>query len=102
MLKKEYIKELLIKKEYEKIHKYLYFEYSEMLYNFIKNKEENYEKKTLNEQIKYIMFNYPKYAPLMENLIEMISNDEDALIDSLNLMIDNYVILNEQLNQNNK
>lgn len=97
MLKKEYIKELLNEKEYEKIHEYLYFEYSEMLYNFIKKREEHYEKKTLNEQIKYIIFNYPKYAPLMENLIDMLSDNENTLIDSLNLMIDNYKIISEQM-----
>lgn len=93
MLKKEYIKQLLSEKEYDKIYEYLYIEYSDLLYNFIKSREESYEKKTLNEQIRYIMFKYPKYAGLMEILIDMFSNEEDTLLDSLNNMIDNYTII---------
>ena len=97
MLKKEYIKQLLNEKEYDKIYEYLYFEYSYMLYNFIKIREEDYKKKTLKEQIRYIMFKYPKYTALMEILIDMFSNEDDTLLDSLNNMIDNYTVVKNTL-----
>lgn len=97
MLNKEYIKEMLKDEEYDKIHEYMYYNYSDILYNFIKSKEQNFQKSTLNKQIRHIYFGYPEYEALMENLMDILQNEEDTLIERLNSMIDYYKILVEQL-----
>ncbi len=97
MLNKEYIKEMLKDEEYDKIHEYMYYNYSDILYNFIKSKEQNFQKSTLNKQIRHIYFSYPEYEALMENLMDILQNEEDTLIERLNSMIDYYKILVEQL-----
>lgn len=97
MLNREYIKEMLKDEEYDKIHEYMYSEYSNILYDFIKSKEPEYKKSTLNKQIRHIYFNYSVYEPLMESLMDILSNEDDTLIERLNAMIDFYKILVEQL-----
>ncbi len=98
MLDKDKIKEMLERKEYDKICDYFYEKYEEILRDFLLSNGINIDEECVLVNYINIMNNkFPKYSGVMSILIDYVSNSKYDNATRINLMIDLYKLLKERL-----